>query len=85
MSTSTHRESRDRATTPAARPADIPQPVERVLLTPVEAARALGIGRSKVYELMLSRALASVKIGGSRRIPTDAIDEFVASLRTDHG
>jgi excisionase family DNA binding protein len=56
-------------------------PVTKLLLTPEEAAAVLGIGRTKVYELMLSNALESVKIGASRRIPTDALDTFVAALR----
>jgi len=53
----------------------------RLLLTPEEAAELLGIGRTKVYELMLTNALESVKIGTARRIPTDALTEFVATLR----
>jgi excisionase family DNA binding protein len=40
----------------------------------------LGIGRTKVYELMRSRALRSVKIGGLRRIPATALAEFIAHL-----
>ena len=83
MTTAIHHGPRDHAISAAPRPADTPQPIERVLLTPVEAARALGVGRSKIYELILSRALASVKIGGSRRIPTYALEEFVARLRAD--
>ena len=59
--------------------------VEKLLLTPEEAAEALGIGRSKVYELMATRRLASVKIGSSRRIPVDALEEFVAALRDREG
>jgi len=53
----------------------------RLLLTPEEAAELLGIGRTKVYELMLTNALESVKIGTARRIPTDALTEFVSTLR----
>ena len=58
-------------------PAEIP----RLLLTPSEAAAALGIGRSTVYELILSNALESVKIGVSRRIPADALAAYIAALR----
>lgn len=54
--------------------------VPAVLLRPEDAATALGIGRTKVYELMRSRALRSVKIGGLRRIPATALAEFVAQL-----
>jgi excisionase family DNA binding protein len=40
----------------------------------------LGVGRTKVYELMRSGALRSVKIGGLRRIPALALADFVAQL-----
>jgi len=52
-----------------------------ILLTPTEAARALGIGRSKLYELMQEGALESVHIGACRRIPTEAVAALVARLR----
>jgi excisionase family DNA binding protein len=54
-----------------------------ILLTPTEAARALGIGRSKLYELMQQGVLESVHIGACRRIPTDALSELVARLRAE--
>jgi excisionase family DNA binding protein len=37
------------------------------LLTVVEAARELGISRSKVYELLADGELPSVRIGRTRR------------------
>jgi excisionase family DNA binding protein len=52
-----------------------------VLLTPTEAARALGIGRSKLYELLQTGVLESVHIGACRRIPTEAVLALVARLR----
>ncbi len=55
--------------------------MDKLLLTPVEAAQALGIGRSKVYELLSSGALASVRIGSCRRVPADALHSFVVDLR----
>lgn len=55
--------------------------VTKLLLTPEEAAKVLGIGRTKVYELMLSNALESVKIGACRRIPTESLATFVQALR----
>lgn len=39
------------------------------LLTPEQAAAALAIGRTKVFELLRSDDLESVRIGSSRRIP----------------
>jgi excisionase family DNA binding protein len=52
----------------------------RVLLRPEEVAEALSIGRSTVFHLMRSGELRSVKIGKSRRVPVDAVTEYVAGL-----
>ncbi len=57
--------------------------MEKMLLTPEEAARVLSIGRSKVYELIRTGALESVRIGGSRRVPVTAIERFIAELGAD--
>jgi excisionase family DNA binding protein len=54
---------------------------EPVLLTPIEAAAALGIGRSKLYELIQTGVLESVHIGACRRIPTEAVMTLVDRLR----
>jgi excisionase family DNA binding protein len=42
----------------------------RLLLTVPEAAEALAISRSKLYELLATNAVASIRIDGSRRIPS---------------
>lgn len=49
----------------------------RLLLTVTEAARALGLGRSLVYELVAAGEIASIKIGRARRIPMSALESFV--------
>lgn len=54
--------------------------MERLLFNPNEAAAILGMGRSRVYDLMRSGALKSVKVGRSRRIHRDAIEAFIKSL-----
>jgi excisionase family DNA binding protein len=54
-----------------------------LMLTPEEAALALRVGRSKIYDLIRSGALSSVKIGGSRRISVNALAEYVAALERD--
>lgn len=51
----------------------------RLLLTPEQAAEALGLGRSSVYELMRARQIRSIKIGRSRRIPYASLLDFVAA------
>ena len=57
--------------------------VERLLLTAEETAEMLGIGRTKVYELMRLGLIESVKIPGCRRIPTAAVRDYVDRLRRD--
>jgi excisionase family DNA binding protein len=54
--------------------------VDRLLLRPEEVARALGVGRTLVFELIRTGELRSVKIGKSRRMPTEAMREYVAGL-----
>ncbi len=45
-----------------------------------EAAQALGIGRSLVYDLIRSGRLRSFKVGSRRLIPIAAIDEVITKL-----
>lgn len=52
----------------------------KLLLTTEEAALALGISRTKVYELILAGTLVSVKIGTRRRVPVAALDAYVQAL-----
>ena len=63
------------------RPLCPPSEFPRLLLRVEEAADILGLGRSKVYELLASKQLESISIGRSRRIPTDALERYVARLR----
>ncbi|KOT93145.1 excisionase [Streptomyces sp. NRRL F-4711] len=49
-----------------------------VALTVAEAARRIGIGRTKLYEYISSGEIRSVKIGSLRRIPAEAVGEFLA-------
>jgi excisionase family DNA binding protein len=52
----------------------------RLLLTVPEAAEALAISRSKLYELLAAGLVRSVRIDGSRRIPIEALETYVAHL-----
>lgn len=51
-----------------------------VLLRPDEAAAALRVGRTKVFELIRTGELRSVKIGHLRRIAPAALNDYVAGL-----
>ena len=52
----------------------------RLLLTVPEAAEALAISRSKLYELLAAGLVRSVRIDGSRRVPVEALETYVARL-----
>lgn len=45
-----------------------------------EVARVLKVGRTKVFDLIRSGELASVKIGGSRRIPARSLNDYLSRL-----
>ena len=52
----------------------------RLLVSPEEAASMLSVARSTVYVLMASGELPSVKIGKSRRLRVEDIEEYVDRL-----
>ena len=58
-------------------------PTVPLLLTVEETAEMLTISRWKVFELIRLQELRSVKIGGLRRVPRGAIDEYIAHLLGD--
>jgi excisionase family DNA binding protein len=51
-----------------------------MLFTPIQAAKIMGVSRSQVYVLMNQGRLGSVNIGRCRRITTDQMNDFIASL-----
>lgn len=57
--------------------------MEPILLSVEAAAAALGLRRTKVYELMGGGRLRSVKVGKRRLLPAEALREFVASLEAE--
>ncbi|MER7395464.1 helix-turn-helix domain-containing protein [Streptomyces sp. NPDC000151] len=52
-------------------------PTSHKALTVPEVMKALGLGRSTVYDLIRSRRLESFTVGRSRRIPADALHRFI--------
>lgn len=52
--------------------------MERLLLKPEEAATALGLGRSKTYELLARGALPSIRLGGRLRVPADSLRAWIS-------
>lgn len=61
--------------------------MEKLLLTPSEAANVLSISRSKLYDLIGQGRLATVRIDTSRRVPAQALVEFIQHLKQqgEHG
>lgn len=57
--------------------------MEKLLLSPEEAAEVLGVARSTIYDLMRMRLLTSVKIGRRRLVPVRACHELVDRMVED--
>lgn len=54
--------------------------MQPLLLTPIEAADVLRVGRSTLYLLMDTGELQYVRVRSVRRIPATALAEFVERL-----
>lgn len=52
----------------------------RVMYRVEEAAELLSLSRDRVYQLIRSNQLRSVRIGRARRVPARALDDYVARL-----
>ena len=52
--------------------------MERLLLREAEARAAIGLGKTKFYELLGSGAIESFKIGRVRVIPATSIERWIA-------
>lgn len=52
-----------------------------LLLTWEQVAAQTSFGRTKIFALMASGELESVKVGRHRRVPTAALTEYVERLR----
>ena len=56
-------------------------PMKQVLCRVNEAAAALGLGRTKTYELIGRGSIRSVRIDNAVRVPVSAIEEFLRDPR----
>lgn len=57
--------------------------MSRILYPITEAAEQLGVGMTTAKSLIRSGELRSVKIGRSRRVPADALREYVQRLEAE--
>jgi len=58
--------------------------VEVLLLRADEAATALGIGRTKVFEMLASGELPAIRIGRCVRVPKDRLEKWVDEQANAH-
>lgn len=56
---------------------------DRLLLTVVQASRRLEISRSLLYELIAIGEIESIHVGRLRRIPADALTDYVNRQRPE--
>lgn len=68
---------------PASKAAETrpPESGPKLLLTVVEAAERLSIGRTLMYELVASGEVESIHLGRLHRIPSEALTAFVSRQR----
>jgi excisionase family DNA binding protein len=51
--------------------------MDKLMLRPAEAADAIGVSRSKTYELIAAGEIPSVKVGGCVRVPLEALRQWI--------
>jgi excisionase family DNA binding protein len=51
--------------------------MDKLLLRPNEAAELLGLGRSKLYELIAAGTIPALRVGRSLRVPLDGLRRWV--------
>ena len=58
---------------------------DKRLFTVPQTQAMLELGRTRMWALIASGEIESVRIGRSRRIPVEAIDRYVEGLRAKGG
>jgi excisionase family DNA binding protein len=67
---------------------DIASPLSgpsQLLYSVEEAAGMIGIGRTFMFHLLATGEIDSLKIGRRRKVPRDAIDDYIERLRAQQG
>jgi excisionase family DNA binding protein len=58
-----------------------PLPVEPICVKVNDAARMIGVGRTKLYELIASGEIEAIKLGKSTRITAASLHELIMRQR----
>ena len=59
--------------------------IERLLYTTLEARQSIGVGETTFKSMLAKGEIESVKIGRLRRIPADALKDWVERQRDEAG
>jgi excisionase family DNA binding protein len=62
---------------------DRPATTSPLLFSVEEAAQLLGIGRTFMFQLVATGEISSLKIGKRRKIPREALDQYIERLRSE--
>ena len=68
---------------PAAETPHNAQGVSKLLITVNEAAASLSVGRPKMWQLVMTGEVSSIKIGASRRIPVSSLENYIQHKLAD--
>ena len=58
--------------------------VDRILYRPAEAAEAIGVSRSRIYELINSGTIPSIRLGNTVRVPVADLEKWVSDQVAAH-
>lgn len=70
--------SRSDSTITTPHPGSRPPSTDRLLVSVMEAAEMLSVGRTSIYQLIWAGQLTPIHIGRSVRISIDQLEDFVA-------
>jgi excisionase family DNA binding protein len=61
-------------------PSQVNLPAQIIAYSPADAAKALGIGRTKLYALIAEAKIEALSIGSRTVIPADSLRAFLSTL-----
>jgi excisionase family DNA binding protein len=50
---------------------------QKLMLRPAEAAEAIGVSRSKLYEMIAAKEIPSIVVSGCTRVPVEALQAWI--------
>ena len=59
--------------------------IQPLLLRPTEVATAIGVSRSKAYELLARGVIPSIRVDGVVRVPVESLRSWIAARLAEQG